>query len=103
MEHFASSSFNGSTITIAKGDTLTVILQYCTIEGKRTQWSFGDTFAYGPCLTCGIMSVADGVRTMVFTAQQSGEAEIALSESWVLGFEGPHNVRSRFKLKVVVQ
>jgi hypothetical protein len=99
MKHFASKSFNGSTITITKGDTLTVVLHYIAV---RTEWSFGDNFGYNKSLDLGTMEVKDGVRTMEFTAHSSGTVEISLELSSVLGFPGPSNVLDTYKLTVTV-
>jgi len=99
MKHFASSSFNGSTITIAKGDTLTVVLHYTP---RRTAWAFGDNFGFSPNLSLGLCETKDGVRTMEFTARSSGTVEISLDRSHVLGLVGPSSFVSNFRLKVVV-
>ncbi len=104
MEHFASSSFNGSTITIAKGDTLTLVLRYGNVEGQRTQWSYRDNYSFNRiALIWASFSVEDGAYTTIFKGRDCGVVEIALFESTVLGLDGPSSIMSKYRLRVVVQ
>jgi hypothetical protein len=99
MNHTASIFSNGKTITIAKGDTLTVVLHYVPV---RTAWSFGDDLAYQAALSLGEMQVGNGVRTMQFSAHSAGQVEINLTESFVLGFPGASGINATYKLTVIV-
>ena len=99
MKHVASRFQNGKTITIAKGDILSVVLHYTP---ARTAWSFEDNFGYNPNLSLGLSETKDGVKTMEFTACIPGTVEIALYQSSVLGIPGPSNITDTFKLTVKV-
>jgi hypothetical protein len=99
MKHSASTYYNGKSVTIAKGDTLTIALPYMPVG---TEWSFGDNFSFNPVLAMGTSQAKEGLYTVEFTARQAGTVEISMTESWVLSVQGPSNVKGTFKLTVKV-
>jgi len=101
MNHDVNKTANGTTLTIANGDTITLTLPYDIRQTRKTSWSFGNNYRFNACLSLDAVDFKHGIRTMVFRAHKVGVIQLAMHKYWVLGIEENH-VTDRFELAVTV-
>lgn len=103
MDHYSTAKNNGSTINMALGDTLMVVLPYKETGPEQTYWTFGDNFGHNASLNITRIAALGGIRIMDFVATNLGTVEIALQQFHVLTLQTPSNRTATFKLTVVVR